>query len=258
MKKYVTLSFDDGRQDFYTHAFKVLQSYDMKASLHVISGWLDGTWKNDDVPKYIRPLSIEQIREMKKYGIEISSHGDRHVTNKNDFIISAKKLRDFGLTKGSRIGFALPKSNIPEDFELFKQCKELDYVRGGRSELSHDIRHKFYHLMYNISKKTYWYKKFQNCNINDIKLFDRLCLLSVPVLSVDSADTIIDFIDKMGDGWVIFMFHSISDVVHDIYEYQTDEFEKLVRELKKRISNGEIEVKTIGEMVSKHDKYATC
>ena len=67
--KPVILTFDDGYQDNYTDLFPLLQKYNVKATIFVITGWLGGE-------KYLTP---EQVTEMSQSGlVSIQSHTWSH------------------------------------------------------------------------------------------------------------------------------------------------------------------------------------
>ena len=67
--KPVILTFDDGYRDNYTDLFPLLQKYNVKATIFVITGWLGGE-------KYLTP---EQVTEMSQSGlVSIQSHTWSH------------------------------------------------------------------------------------------------------------------------------------------------------------------------------------
>ncbi|MBI5150335.1 MAG: polysaccharide deacetylase family protein [Candidatus Omnitrophica bacterium] len=67
-RKSVVITFDDGYQDNYTHAFPVLKKYHFPATMFVISDVIN-------TPGF---LTTAQIREMAAWGIEIGSHTRTH------------------------------------------------------------------------------------------------------------------------------------------------------------------------------------
>jgi len=67
-EKSVVLTFDDGYIDNYTNAFSILKEFNMKATIFVISTYLDGV-------SYMTP---NQVKEMSDYGIDIESHTVTH------------------------------------------------------------------------------------------------------------------------------------------------------------------------------------
>ena len=68
-RKSVAITFDDGYEDNYTHAFFVLKKYHFPATIFVISDVIN-------TPGF---LTTAQIKEMTAQGIEIGSHTRRHV-----------------------------------------------------------------------------------------------------------------------------------------------------------------------------------
>lgn len=66
--KPVVITFDDGYQDNYTNAFPILQKYSMKASFYIITGLVGQPDR----------LTVSQIREMAKAGMDFGSHTITH------------------------------------------------------------------------------------------------------------------------------------------------------------------------------------
>ncbi len=76
----VGLTFDDGYQDFLTGALPVLTRYGFTATVFVVVGGLggDNDWDHPAGPR--KPLLTPgQVREVAEAGMEIGSHGLRHV-----------------------------------------------------------------------------------------------------------------------------------------------------------------------------------
>lgn len=80
-RRAVVLTFDDGYENFYTHAFPVLARYRFPAVVYVLSGLVGQTarWYARDGREPPRLLARDQIRELRRAGIEIGSHGVAHV-----------------------------------------------------------------------------------------------------------------------------------------------------------------------------------
>lgn len=80
-KRAVVLTFDDGYENFYTHAFPVLARYRFPAIVYVLSGLIGETahWYKRDGREPPRLLSRTQILELRRGGIEIGSHGVSHI-----------------------------------------------------------------------------------------------------------------------------------------------------------------------------------
>ena len=76
----VGLSFDDGYADFIHHALPVLQRFGFGATVFVPAGMLgrDNGWDADGPRKAL--LSAGQLRQVASAGIEVGSHGFRHLS----------------------------------------------------------------------------------------------------------------------------------------------------------------------------------
>jgi len=68
-KKSVLITFDDGYEDNYTNAFPILKKYNFKATIFVITGFVD---------KGKQFLTSTQLKEMQRNGIDIESHTNLH------------------------------------------------------------------------------------------------------------------------------------------------------------------------------------
>jgi peptidoglycan/xylan/chitin deacetylase (PgdA/CDA1 family) len=75
----VGLTFDDGYADFSRHALPVLRRYGFGATVFVIAGRLggDNAWDPEGPRK--RLMDAGEVRDLAQAGIEIGSHGLRHV-----------------------------------------------------------------------------------------------------------------------------------------------------------------------------------
>jgi len=68
-KKSVLITFDDGYEDNYTNAFPILKKYKFKATIFVITGYVDNAKQF---------LTSAQLKEMQENGIDIESHTNLH------------------------------------------------------------------------------------------------------------------------------------------------------------------------------------
>lgn len=224
----IVFSFDDGRSDAFEAAI-ILSKYNLVGSFHVTTGFVDGTLMTDAFGIHRKPLTIEQLLEMKNKGMEISSHGDRHIMDDEDFAISFNKLQKFGLI-GNNVGFSVPNSSFTEK-ELTKfitQNKEkLSYVRVGRSEKCYSFHSKIHYVLYHIFHNQFSYDTFNKYNV--IHNFDKFKINSAVVLDDSKARNIIKFINKHKDdeATLVLMFHSIVDNPTNKWEYSKSEFIKI-------------------------------
>jgi peptidoglycan/xylan/chitin deacetylase (PgdA/CDA1 family) len=76
----VGLTFDDGYEDFVSHALPVLQRHGFSATAFVIAGRLGGVNAWDRLGPRKQLMTASQVRTAAAAGIEIGSHGLRHVS----------------------------------------------------------------------------------------------------------------------------------------------------------------------------------
>jgi peptidoglycan/xylan/chitin deacetylase (PgdA/CDA1 family) len=105
----VAVSFDDGNEGQYRHAFPLLVREQMAATFFVTTGWVGQ-------PGYI---SWEGLREMKAAGMEIGSHTHTHLflselrpDEVRCELVRAKELLDDQLEQDTRT-LALPGGDLP-------------------------------------------------------------------------------------------------------------------------------------------------
>jgi len=259
-KTIVSISFDDGRIDTYTTAYPILKKYNLPATLHIATGFIDGTmedagWKSCDTP-----MTKENVYEMYKNGIEISSHGDKHKTESEDFSTSVEKFDEWGIDTHN-IGFSVPNSAITDEekkiFKEFLKGNNFGYMRVGRHKNCYTMFSKLCYVAYKITGIQVFYNLFNKHNLNFNK--DPYSLYSVVVHSDDRTKNITGFINKYNeDAHIILMLHSVlakADAGYGKDKWYIDEekFDKLCRYLKKNADEGKIEIKTLKDAVGKED-----
>ena len=89
-KCYISLSFDDGRDDNYIVALPILEKYDMKATFNIATGYIDGSLKNMPSP---RPaMTCEQIETLRDKGHELAGHGHMHRNDVADILLGISNM----------------------------------------------------------------------------------------------------------------------------------------------------------------------
>lgn len=123
-QKSVVITFDDGSIDNYTNAFPILKEFNVKATMYVISGYINTS----------EFLTGEQIKEMSDYGIDIESHTVSHSKLSTlSYEEQLKELKDSkeaieNITGKPIIAVAYPEGKFNEDTK--KATIEAGYSMG--------------------------------------------------------------------------------------------------------------------------------
>lgn len=259
-KTIISLSFDDGREDTYRVAFKIMKKYGLKGTIHVTTGYIDETWTEKNWKTAKGPISIEQLKEMKEDNFEISSHGDKHIAENNDLSVSIEKLKHWGLIN-ENVGFSVPTSQLKDkrEFSKYLERNKVSYMRGGRSPLCYSLKSKVIYVLYKLTKIQLFYDLFNrhNCmSIGENCIENKYDLFSVVIRYEDNPSRVVRFIESnINKGkWIILMMHSIQEKNEDNYGkdawcWEANKFEKLCKELKVMADAGEISVKPILDVI---------
>lgn len=253
----ISLSFDDGRNDNFNFAYPILQKYSLTATFHIVTGFIDGSYLTNDFGKEKKPMSVPQLQIMAKNGMEIASHGDKHVMDTDDFKISFNKITSWGLGK-TKIGFSVPNSLYSEK-SLNKFVNEnkdsLLYIRVGRSKKDFLFRNKVNYFLYETLKIKMCYDIFNRPNLmyrpNKYRLF------SLVVKEKTAENDLQEFIsvNENKNCWLILMLHSISENPENAWEWKLEEFKNLASFLEIQKKNGSLIVLPINQALGKIEKY---
>lgn len=212
--KYVIMSFDDGRLDTYSNAFQIIKKYNLTATINVVSDFV----LNQD--RYTvfksagnRAMTIEQLLECEKNGIEIACHGSTHQNTEKDLLKNISELIRMGI-RTNCIGFASPQSELTEynymDIKKLKDKGIIKYIRSGVQ-----IRREgfLYMVLSWIERKTHSKILYYTLNKNNITTHNKTGILrSAAITKYTTVEQIKYFINRMKDNEsIIFMFHSILD-----------------------------------------------
>ena len=114
-KKSVVITFDDGYEDNYIHAFPILKGLQLPATVFLIS----------DTIGQKGYLNLQQIEEMRQHGISFGSHSRRHA-----FLP--------GVSKEQQINEIVESKRILE-IKLKQPINYFTYPSGGFSDAIKDI-----------------------------------------------------------------------------------------------------------------------
>lgn len=250
----VCLSFDDGRSDAFYSAFPIMLSTNIVGTFHITTGFIDGTFRTNAFGRDRKPLRIESLQEMKNNKMEISSHGDKHIMETRDFLISISKIREWELGL-QKIGFSVPNSKYDDKSlsEFIKKNREhLSYVRVGRHPKCYSLNSKIHYFVYHYLVRNY--KSFLAFNKFNINKMISSCFYSIVVKRDIKPKHICNFIkDNMSEnGIIVLMFHSIMDFPSNDWEYGADNFKYICSFIQKMQNDGKITNMTLQEIIDKN------
>ena len=229
MKKIV-FSFDDGLLDFYENTFPILKKYNIKATFNIATGFVDKTY--NDGFKY---CTVEQLKELSDYGIELAIHPDAHALNTSveDLSISLKKLSSW-IGKEKIHGIVIPYNVHPtEEIMIWGKQQDLSYLR------TEDIYNpnKFTEMLVKLHIIKYG-RAYIEHNQKIFRNKTKVALLSsFSIFRNKTVEDYIKLVSKMRNGTSLtLMFHSLfnSDSECDNCPYPngawtTDKFEELIK-----------------------------
>ena len=259
MSKNVVFSFDDGRLDTYTNAYRILKQYDMPFTLNVCTDFVEHPEKYTCFQSADnKSVSVEHLIEMQQDGVEIACHGHLHNNTKEDVLDNIAALKRMGIDV-TNIGFASPNSEITLDnaSDLLELVKDgtLSYIRSGIQVRREGF---LYSVLTYVERRIHSERLFGYLNKrNIITNADTPILMSVTITSSTTVEQIVKLIDKMQDGEsVILMFHSVIEdgdtgYGKDCWYFDINRFREVCNCIKSR---QDVIVCTTNDIVAKLDK----
>lgn len=167
--KYVVLSFDDGRKDFYTNALPVLKKYRLPATLNIITDTLveASPCEHAAFPAY---MTKAEIMECADSGVEIACHSANHTNDLGQIRKGMEFLKAVLKTSGGKpAGFASPHSDIcRKNFDqysgLLKDGTVL-YIRSGRQLKRDGYLYAALYVLYRMTKSKTLFRWYNRRNL---------------------------------------------------------------------------------------------
>lgn len=225
----VVFSFDDGLLDFYEYVFPILKKYNIKATLNVATGLVDGT-VNDG----FEYCTIDQIKEMSSCGVEMAIHSNYHSKNTTveDLAVAKSKLGEW-IGNQNIHGVVIPYNIMPSN-DIFNWMKEnkLEYLRGDEVSKIR-FHHKILFKLRLLKRSTLFAKQSSKIyKINGVKY--------VPCIAVypeRNENYFIKYFKKMHKNHSLtLMFHSVLPTKEDIEKcpyprgaWLVEQFENLIK-----------------------------
>lgn len=210
--KYVVLSFDDGRRDFYKNAFSILKNHSLKATLNVITDFIG----EEKIDKGFSSgngefVSLDQVKELKNYGIEIANHSAIHNNDIHQILLANQWLKqNLGLEE---IGFASPGSHICNtNFEEYADLlkKDIAYIRSGNQVKRDGYWYALLYILMNYTHSKFLFWLYHKRNIVNVNESNHKYYSSISCDKETTVSQLENLITKIPDNSAaILMFHSI-------------------------------------------------
>ena len=255
----IALSFDDGREDQHRTFIDILNKKNIPATLYVTTGYVLNNIDSKDYPSEHKPMTIEQLKEIKALdSFEVSGHGRRHNNDLKNFVEGINDLKGYlDYDNNATFGIASPQcrlnlNDVPAMKEELEKNK-INYIRTGDRFYHNAFFKKVIRRLNRVIKSSilfnYVYKD------SAVETTDKDVLHSVIVTKYDSLRMLKKFIDfavKNNKSYVL-MFHSVlkpnEDFYNDTYSFDYNDFNDFCDYLKKLEINGIIEMVKVSEFV---------
>lgn len=258
--KYVSITFDDGRADNYDVAFPIMKQYGLVGTIYCTTGYIDGSWKSTSWKSAGKPVSIEQMHELQEAGWELALHGDKHITDVDDFCNAIAKMKTWGFD-AKTFGFSMPDSVSEEqkykDFVKTYLGKVVLYIRKGRKIDTGKLTSKLMYAGYSMLGCQAAYNIFNKINVISTEHIDRENIYTVVVRYEDRPQMISRFLKQLPDEtWTVFMLHSIlpeTDPLYgsDAWNWSRRRFESFCMGITNMVNEGSIMVRTVKDVINK-------
>lgn len=212
--KYVVLSFDDAREDFYTRALPIMKKYGLRASVNVISTFVGRTDLKHLDSGNNRCATWEQLEECRQYGIEIANHSAHH-KNSVQGVMECKQTLEEHFGPDIR-GFVSPGSYITEKnlapYLKLQEQHQISYIRSGNQIHRDGYVYAFVYLLARWLRSELLFR-IHNRRFVFFPHKKKLPLYTSIMLDCyNTVEQVCSLVRSMQDGEAaIFMFHSILD-----------------------------------------------
>lgn len=185
LKKKLIITFDDGYEDNFLYAFPILKKYNITATIFITSNFI---FNNLDITKDwipyngLKPLQINQIKEMINYGITFGSHGKTHCRLSN---LDVNNLKT-----------EIQNSKTDIENALGIKIFLFSYPFGQRKDFNNNCVGLLKESGYTLACSNMW-------GLNKFGEIDEFCLKRIEINYLDSYK---DFVNKIKGKWNFIIF----------------------------------------------------
>lgn len=219
-KGIVTITFDDGSPSCFTYAYPYMSKHNMNATLYVISKPLQ------QKDKYY--LQLSQLKVLQEEGWEIGSHSVSHpfMTSLSDKNLEIEVRESKEVLKNMELNiqsFATPNGNY--DYRVVNAIKK--YYGSHRNAWS------------------------DNNGFNDLSNIDPYNIHCVDVDHPYTVGQIVDMVNEAAqtNKWLVLLFHRLVLEKPKEYEFNKNNFERVIDYVNLLRNDQQIEVKNVTEVL---------
>ena len=212
--KYIVLSFDDGRKDFYTRALPILKKYGLSATLNIVPDYVGHNGMDIFLSGNGECVTWDEIEDCIQNGIEIANHSADHSNSVEQILRGSADISDrLGFT--TAIGFASPNCEVcKKNFERYRDMlvsKQVKYIRSGNQLKRDGYGYALLWMLYRYTKSNILFNIYNRRNIVAMDSAPEI-FPSITCNRTNTIGQVIHFVKKMPDNTAaIFMLHSILD-----------------------------------------------
>ncbi|WP_318481521.1 polysaccharide deacetylase family protein [Photobacterium leiognathi] len=171
-KNMVHFTFDDGYSDNFNCAHEILERYNSKATVYIVTDFINGTLnKGENGLSNLLPLINKEVISLYKSGWNIGFHTARHINlynESNELIYEdfKKGFYDFNTLLAEypqkELSFAYPFGALPHDQNIFEEIlleKGFDYAvttKWGTTSSCVDDRFYINRVLIGDSDNRFW------------------------------------------------------------------------------------------------------
>lgn len=214
--KYIVFSFDDGMIDFKERALPILNKYNYKASVNVISGYSDKT-----IADRYDCLDVNDLKNLYNNKFELANHTNSHLKSASyqELQECNNKLNEWCSTLNKTYGIIMPKYVQPcADATKYIKINKPPYISFEKRMLKNyfNLFRCIKWKIASIFNPTFFNKM---CYVMQVKMYKKghvRCFRRVEVKNTIEPDLLFESLKTIKESYCITLcFHSITHDLHN-------------------------------------------